>query len=35
MRFVTVLTAMTVVVSAASVSVYAQGRGNGQAKKTV
>jgi hypothetical protein len=34
MRIVPVLAAVAVVLSAASVSVHAQGRGNGQAKKT-
>lgn len=34
MKLATVLTAVTVMLTAASVSVYTQGRGNGQAKKT-
>ena len=34
MRFVTVLIAVTVALSAANGSLYAQGRGNGQAKRT-
>ena len=34
MKLVTILAAMIFALSAASASVYAQGRGNGQAKKT-
>jgi hypothetical protein len=35
MRLVTILTAVTVMVTAATVSVHTQGRGNGQAKKAI